>query len=87
MLDGLLEDGDDPAEGAHRGGELDVGDRVLAEEIAGAAQLAEDELEPELVDLVDDDEEDVSSLETFDFVVVRSRPARRASSSTWMYSQ
>jgi hypothetical protein len=53
----LLEDGDDALERPRRGGELDVGHRVLAEHGAGRGELAQDELEPELVDLVHDDEE------------------------------
>ena len=39
--------------------ELLIGNRVLAHQVAGRLQLAQNELEPELVDLVHDDEEDL----------------------------
>src|SRR5262249_28457042 len=57
VRDRLLEDGDDALERSRGRGELHVRHRVLPEDVARGRELAQHELEPELVHLMDDDEE------------------------------
>ena len=59
VLDTSAQDRDDPLAPVDRAGHLALIDPFRAEQVSNRGQLAQDELEPELVDLVHRDEEDL----------------------------